>query len=91
MGYTLSDQVVSRVIDDETVLLDLASGTYFGLDSIGTIILQHALEGQTHAEIVQAIEKRFNAERARIEQDVETLLEELISASLLVRSETPND
>ncbi len=28
-------QVMSRMVGDETVLLDLASGVYFGLDGVG--------------------------------------------------------
>ena len=28
-------QVMARTVGDETVILDLASGTYFGLDPVG--------------------------------------------------------
>ncbi|MBK9987508.1 MAG: hypothetical protein IPP21_11335 [Betaproteobacteria bacterium] len=32
---TIPTQVMARTVGDETVILDLASGTYFGLDPVG--------------------------------------------------------
>ena len=32
---TIPTQVMSRLVGEETVLLDLASGHYFGLDNVG--------------------------------------------------------
>ena len=31
----ISPQAMARTVGDETVILDLASGTYFGLDPVG--------------------------------------------------------
>lgn len=36
----IPDQVVTRQVSDETVLLNLESGTYFGLDPVGSRFLE---------------------------------------------------
>ena len=33
--FTVSSQAISRAVGDETVILDLESGAYFGLDPVG--------------------------------------------------------
>jgi hypothetical protein len=38
--FSVSAQVMARRVGNETVLLDLASGTYFGLDPVGARIWQ---------------------------------------------------
>ena len=44
-------QVMARTVGDETVILDLASGTYFGLDPVGARIWGLMGESKTLAEI----------------------------------------
>ena len=44
-------QVMSRTVADEVVVLDLAAGTYFGLDPVGARIWQLMAEGQTLRDI----------------------------------------
>ena len=44
-------QVIARQVGEETVMLDLASGTYFSLDLVGARIWQLLGEGKTLAEI----------------------------------------
>ena len=38
MRYRIPEDVVSREVGGEAVLLNLATGTYFGLDGVGTEI-----------------------------------------------------
>jgi len=42
---TIPAQVMARTVGDETVILDLASGTYYGLDPVGARIWQLMSEG----------------------------------------------
>ena len=43
---SIPTQVMARTVGDETVILDLASGTYYGLDPIGARIWQLMGEGR---------------------------------------------
>ena len=46
-SYKIPSTVMTRTIGDETVILDLAGGTYFGLDPVGARIWQLIEEGNT--------------------------------------------
>lgn len=67
------------------VLLDLASGEYFGLDPVGGRIWE-LLSDKVHsiAELCDAIEAEFDAPRDRIETDLLAIAKELTDKDLLV-------
>lgn len=62
--------VMARKVGDDTVILDLASGTYFGLDAIGTRIWGLLEEGRSLAEVCDAMVASHEVARERIEEDV---------------------
>jgi len=59
-------QVMSRLVGDETVLLDLASGTYFGLDGVGKRIWETVSDGRSLAETVEVVIAEFEVDKARM-------------------------
>jgi hypothetical protein len=77
-------QVMARQVGDETVILDLASGTYFGLDPVGARIWQLIGEGRTLAEICETMLKEYEVEREQLETDVFRLTGELLERGLVV-------
>ena len=77
------EDVVSRVLDGEAVLLDLASGSYFGLNEVGTVVWE---ELRTHGEVAKAVDKvleEFEVDRETAERDVSELVTELLDKKLL--------
>ena len=80
----LSPDVVFRDLDGEAVILDLTSGTYFGLNQVGTRVWQLVDEGRSQAEIVATMAREYEADRETIAHDVGKLLEELRSRRLIV-------
>ncbi len=76
-------EVLARRVGEETVILDLASGTYFGLDPVGARIWQLLTEGKTLVEVCAAMLAEFEVTRADIERDVLSLAEELHAKSLI--------
>lgn len=83
---TIPEHVMARQVGEDFVMLDLASGTYFGLDRVGSRAWQLLAEGRTIAEVCETMVEEYDAPRERIEQDVAQLVEQLI-ASGLVRPE----
>ena len=81
-----SPDVVFRDLDGEAVILDLASGTYFGLNTVGTRVWRMIEDGRNAAEVVDAIAAEYNADRATIARDVNRLLDELRVRHLIVES-----
>ena len=78
-------QVVARQVGEETVILDLGSGTYFGLDATGARIWQLMGEGKTLAEICEAMLAEYEVSREAIERDVLDLAEDLCAKQLINR------
>jgi len=83
-GVTIPPQVMARAVGDETVILDLASGTYFGLDPVGARIWELMVEGKALAEICAAMLEEYEVERAQLEVDVLRLAAELAERGLIV-------
>lgn len=80
---TIPAQVMARQVGEETVILDLASGTYFGLDPVGARIWQLLTEGKTLAEACAAIIEEYEVTREKIEGDVLSLAEDLQAKQLI--------
>lgn len=80
---SISADVMARRVGDETVILDLASGTYFGLDPVGTRMWSLIEEGRTLAEVCDAILETHEASRGQVERDVLALAESLRSRGLV--------
>ena len=79
----LSSYVVSREVGSETMLLKLASGSYFGLDPVGARFWQLLEEGRTAVEARDVILNEYDVEPARLEQDLEALLGDFVSHGLV--------
>jgi hypothetical protein len=79
----VGDDVVFRELDGEGVILNLASGLYFGLDETGTrmwrLIEQH---GQLQS-VLTALCDEYEAATDNIERDLIALVTELTEKGLL--------
>jgi hypothetical protein len=82
--FTLSPDVVFRDLDGEAVILDLGSGTYFGLNEVGTRVWQLISEGRDEPGIVEAVASEYDADRATIARDIARLLDDLKTRRLIL-------
>lgn len=80
---TIPAQVMARSVGEETVILDLASGTYFGLDPIGARVWQLMGEGKTLAEIRDTLLGEYDVTREALERDVIELAGKLLEQKLI--------
>ena len=81
----VSEDVVAREVAGETVLLNLASGTYFGLDAIGGTIWQWLESGdcQNLAELAEKLIREYDVSRDDAEADLLALAAELAEHHLI--------
>jgi hypothetical protein len=79
----VSDDVVFRELDGEAVLLDLETGTYFGLDSVGTRIWQLIGDSGTLATILDRIVAEYEVERSTARTDLLDLVQALADRGLV--------
>ena len=71
------------MVGDETVLMDLASGIYFGLDGVGKRIWESIAEGKNLAAVVAVIAAEYEVDEARAQADVIEFVGELVERGLL--------
>lgn len=80
---TIPAQVMAREVGNETVILDLASGTYYGLDPVGARIWQLMAEDKTFAEVCEEMLTTYEVSREDIERDVLLLALDLSEKRLI--------
>lgn len=82
-GVCVSPQVISQKVGGETVILDMESEQYFGLDEIGSRVWE-LMQGEDGLEAVtQVILSEFEVGPEQLSTDLESLLEQLLAASLI--------
>ena len=81
----IPDYVVSREVGEETVLLNLESGNYFGLNAMGARMWKGLTEGRTEAEIEASILGEFDVTADVVARDYAELTASLLAAGLLER------
>ena len=80
---SIPPQVMSRLVGDEFVLLDLESGMYFGLDGVGKRIWEKIGEGLTLGEIREVIVSEYEVDEAQAQSDVIEFVTNLVERGLL--------
>lgn len=79
-----SPDAVESAVGNETVILHLVNGTYYGLDPVGTRIWALIKEGLAPQAICRQLADEYGVERATIEADARTFLGDLEAQGLLV-------
>ena len=80
---TVSPNAVARQVGDETVILHLGSGTYFGLDAVGARIWQLIGEGKNLQEIRDVVLDEYDVSRENLERDMDMLIKDLLEKDLV--------
>lgn len=79
-----SDQAVESRVGEETVILHLESGAYYGLDRIGTRVWELLKNGVAPLEIGRILARDHDAPPEIVESDVRHLLSELLAHGIIV-------
>jgi len=74
---------MSRLVDDETVLLDLESGMYFGLDGVGKRIWESVADGKSLGDIAVIITDEYEVDEEQALKDVIEFASNLVERGLL--------
>lgn len=77
------DKIAAETLDDETIVLDLANGTYYSLAGAASDIWLLAAMGATVGESVEVLVERYAVDAETAATDVESLWSDLRAASLL--------
>jgi hypothetical protein len=83
VNVRIADDVVSRDLAGEAVILNLATGTYFGLDAVGTRIWHLIAEHGSTERIVEIVVAEYDVDEGRLRGDLEALLGQLRDKGLV--------
>jgi hypothetical protein len=78
-----TSQQVSCALADETLILQLETGTYFRLNEVGAATWEFIQESHTVREIYLEILARYEVDSLRWERDLYGLLKEMMEAELI--------
>lgn len=83
----IPDGVLVREMQGESVLLDLATETYFGLDDVGSRMWVALTTSPTMADACDLLAAEYDVARPQLEADLEAFMHKLVEAGLLRVSE----
>ncbi len=82
-----SDDLETRAVEDELVLLDLRTQTYLSLNRTGAHLWPLMVEGTDRATLIDALCERHDVPPAVAERDVDALVAQLREADLLLSAD----
>ena len=83
MTVTIPSSVIFKRVGEETVLLDFNRGVYYGLDPVGTRMLELLASGRSQEATIDALMDEYKVDRATLAADLEKLLRELAAHGLV--------
>jgi hypothetical protein len=86
--FAVHPSVISRELSGETVLLNLESGIYFGLDAVGTRVWQLLMQGCTIAGACEAMVDEYDVAPDVLRDDVMRLVAELREQGIVTPRES---
>lgn len=83
-ALVVSPHVRTKVLGDDTVLLDLLNGEYYTLNATGGLIWERLQQGLQMDAIVAELNAEYGATAKTVEQDVADVVEQLVKRQLLM-------
>ena len=83
---TQSTGLLAAAVHDETVMMDIESGRYYGLDDIGSAIWQRLEAPRRFGTLIDSLVADYDADRAVIAEDVRKLLSIMAEHKVVVLS-----
>jgi len=84
MKYQLAESISFTEVDDEAVLLDLNTGSYFGLNHVGAQFLGALHNGETFEQAMTNVANQYTESNEKIGADLEDLLQQLLEKNLVI-------
>ena len=79
----LESDVVWRDLDGEIVILNLATGHYYGLEGTANRMWPLLVEHGATEKVVEAMQAEYDVDAAELERDIAGLVQELALRSLV--------
>ena len=78
-----SPSQVSTTLGDESIVLELQAGTYFGVNDVGTAVWKFLQQPRQVAEVIAHVRQRYEVSAEQAEAEVLAFLQELAKKNLV--------
>jgi hypothetical protein len=75
--------VVHETVDDETIIVNLETGTYYDLNPSGARVFRGVVEGATVDDVIAAVADQYGVDPRVIAPDVAALIDQLRDEGLI--------
>jgi hypothetical protein len=82
-----SPPIIQETIDQETIMVNLETGSYYSLNPVGTYIWSALESGAAVGDLAAGVAQRFAADPAAVEPDVRPFVDRLAEEKLIVPRE----
>lgn len=86
-----SEEIASKEMDGEAIIINLATGVYYSLEGVGALVWELVGAAWSLEEIAQAVTARFEVDLVVARRDVERLAGELVAEELVTAGAEAND
>lgn len=82
-SVAIPEDVIFRELDGEAIILNLATGTYFGLDEVGTRVWMLLTESSNIRRVIDVMTGEYDVKSVELERDVLELVSQLSDKGLV--------
>lgn len=76
--------VASKVVDGEAILINLTNGMYYSMDSVSGFVWSMIMQGGSVDTITSAVTAHYSVQETDARTDVRRLVEELLEEGLII-------
>lgn len=81
--FVQNKEIIQSKIADEVVMLDVESGFYFGLNSVGSIIWNHLEKPITFDELIASLIGQFDIDKETCQKDTMEFIVQLLEKNII--------
>jgi hypothetical protein len=85
--FQIAPQVLRELIDDEVVIINMQSGSYYSLTDTGAVIWEMLEQSCGRSDMLNRLVAQYDADTDTIAQSLEQLLEQLQNENLILVTE----
>lgn len=80
---SIPNDILRRQLEEESIIVSLDNGMYFGLDGVGTRMLSVLLRSESVQQAYEQLLGQYDVSAARLREDLEQFIEKLLEQGLI--------